>query len=163
MFTTQDNQQDEDNNQNEVKAWNNSQTIFDISLITTNKDNYTNNLGPAPTDINADQIDLILNSSHGHHTANFGDLFQNNLNPFFMDKEDKENKIELIEKAPIVDQNRSLKRNKRFRGWRNHNKGLINNANQDEGIKPFLYKGKLENDSTLGHSSYRPKRRKKKN
>ena len=158
MFINQDNPPEEENNQNnqnEVKAWNNNQTIYDISLITTNQNN---NLDPAPTDINANQIYLVINSTHGHHTANFLDEFQNGYNPSLTNKEDK---IELIEKAPVVNQNRSLVRNKRFRGSKkNHNRGLINNANQEKGFSN--YTGQLENNSTLRHSSYRLKRRKKK-
>jgi hypothetical protein len=148
----QDNPQEEDNNQNQVNAWNNNQTIFDISLITTNKGNNTNNLGPAPIDGNADQVYLILDSSH--HTPNFGDEFQNY--PSITNKEDK---IELIEKAPVISQNAT--RNKRLRGLRNHIRGLINKAAQEKGLKLFPYNGQLENDSTLGHSSNRCKRRKK--
>ena len=144
--------QEEENNQNEQNIWNNKQTtIYDPILVSTNKkeDNSNTNQG-----YKNDENIINLSSNDSHHPNDILEDFQNDDSPSITNKEDR---IELIEKATNVNQNKNFTRKKRVRVW--GASSLINKANQ-EMEKKILYNGQTAIISTSGTSSFRRKKRK---
>lgn len=163
MFNTEikdvklDNSQEEENNRIYFSLWHNNQTSFEtISSIKTNKDNYIINLNPEPADLNPGQNHLN-SSTLSHHFENIEEGIPYENNPSLINKEDK---IELIKKSPIINQNIRFTRKKRLRDSINTKINKCDKENQEKQVKLVYYNRQLENTGILESSSYRFKRRK---
>ena len=150
---------EEENNKNDFFAWNNKQTAFEtISSIMTNKNNNTNNLNLEQDDLNPAQIFLNQTSEHDDPLENIAEEIENGNNSYLTNKEDK---IILLKKAPVINQNKRFTRKKRLRNSGEDKIDISNKVDQEKEINFSLCNGQIKNDISLEYSSCKNKKRKK--
>lgn len=150
---------EEENNKNDFFAWNNKQTAFEtISSIMTNKNNNTNNLNLEQDDLNPAQIFLNQTSEHDDPLENIAEEIENGNNSYLTNKEDK---IILLKKAPVINQNKRFTRKKRLRNSGEDKIDISNKVDQEKEINFSLCNGQIKDDISLEYSSCRHKKRKK--